>query len=406
MGREREYDGVRPASNSTIEIDFYYAQKRCRERIKLKPTPANLKRAAQHRASILAAIENGEFDYGITFPNSKRSLQLAHRPGSVITVEAFLDAWLKRRRPTLKASTFDGYEKIVVGHLSPKFGNRPIGELRRGEIREWSAKLTCGNKRIANILSVFRAALQEAFEDETIESNPLRGWVYRKNEPPKDDEDVDPFVIAEQAAILKNLEGQGRNLVQTAFWTGMRTSELVALDWGDIDWVRGVICVTRAQTQAADAAERPKTIAGAREIKLLPPAIEALVAQKSHTLLNGHEVFQNPRTEKRWTGDQPIRRTLWTHALLRAGVRYRPPYQTRHTFASMMLSAGEHPMWVAQQMGHKDWGLIRKIYGKWIPDAAPEAGSKAVSMFGQVNADAGSIPDSATELGTESQQAK
>lgn len=381
MGREREYDGVRAASDSSIEIDFYYAETRCRERIKLKPSPANLRRAAQHRAAILDAIEKGEFDYGVTFPNSKRALQLARSPGSVITVESHLDTWLESRRPTLKSSTYDGYKKIIIGLLTPKFGKRPLGELRRAEIREWAAKLKCGNKRISNILSVFRAALQEAFEDETIKENPLHGWVYRKKEPPKEEDDVDPLITVEQAAILKNLQGQGRNLIQTALWTGMRTSELVALDWGDIDWVRGVVCVTKAQTQAADDAERPKTIAGAREIKLLPPAIEALIAQKSHTLLRGQEVFQNPRTGERWTGDQPIRKTLWTYALLRAGVRYRPPYQTRHTYASMMLSAGEHPMWVAQQMGHKDWGLIRKIYGKWIPDAAPEAGSKAVAMF-------------------------
>lgn len=78
----------------------------------------------------------------------------------------------------------------------------------------------------------------------------------------------------------------------------------------------------------------------------------------------------------------PIRKTLWAHALKRAEVRYRNPYQTRHTYASMMLSAGEHPMWVAQQMGHADWGMIRRIYGKWIPDADTQAGSRAVAMFG------------------------
>lgn len=50
-------------------------------------------------------------------------------------------------------------------------------------------------------------------------------------------------------------------------------------------------------------------------------------------------------------------------ALKKAGVRYRRPYQTRHTFASMLLSAGEHPMWVAQQMGHSDWTMIAQVYG-------------------------------------------
>jgi len=36
-------------------------------------------------------------------------------------------------------------------------------------------------------------------------------------------------------------------------------------------------------------------------------------------------------------------------------------------------------MWVAKQMGHVDWTMIDKVYGKWMPDA----GDKAVAAFGK-----------------------
>jgi integrase len=42
-------------------------------------------------------------------------------------------------------------------------------------------------------------------------------------------------------------------------------------------------------------------------------------------------------------------------------------------------------MWVAQQMGHKDWTMIARVYGKWIKDAQPEAGNKAVALFAKVS---------------------
>lgn len=162
----------------------------------------------------------------------------------------------------------------------------------------------------------------------------------------------------------------------------MRTSELVALDWGDIDWIRNEVHVSRAMTQDAKGkAEVTKTISGKRSIKLLGPALDALTAQKTFTFLAGLEVFQNPRTSERWTGDQPIRKTLWTHALKKAGVRYRRPYQTRHTYASMMLSAGEHPMWVSKQMGHGDWTMIARVYGRWMPNADIYAGAKAERLW-------------------------
>jgi integrase len=91
-----------------------------------------------------------------------------------------------------------------------------------------------------------------------------------------------------------------------------------------------------------------------REVELLQPALEALNAHKAHTLLKGAEVFQRPGTTERWPGDKAIPECFWSSALKRARVRYRNPYQTRHTYASMMLMAGENPLWLARQMGHKD----------------------------------------------------
>jgi integrase len=80
-------------------------------------------------------------------------------------------------------------------------------------------------------------------------------------------------------------------------------------------------------------------------------------------------VFNDSRTNQPWKDDQAIRKIVWTPALKRAGIKYRNPYQTRHTLASMLLSRGENPMFVAQQMGHKDWSMIIKVYGRWIPQS-------------------------------------
>ena len=49
----------------------------------------------------------------------------------------------------------------------------------------------------------------------------------------------------------------------------------------------------------------------------------------------------------------------------------------------MMLSAGENPMWVAQQMGHTDWGMIRRVYGRWIPELDTTGGDKIMAIWSQ-----------------------
>lgn len=104
--------------------------------------------------------------------------------------------------------------------------------------------------------------------------------------------------------------------------------------------------VRRALTRAARGVpEATKTAAGRCDIKLLVPASAALQRQNSLTRVRDDgALFRNPDSGNRWTDAQIYRN--WGHALKRAGVRYRRPYQTHHTYASMMLSSGEHPMWV------------------------------------------------------------
>lgn len=382
MGHERKYEGVRPGSGSSIEIDFRYNERRCKERLPLEPTPANLKRAALHRAAVLAAIRDGSFDYATTFPKSKNAQRFSLRPqgDNGYTVAPYLDSWIKAKALELKSSTLRGYEKVINRYWIPTIGKDRLADLRRPRIKEVCAGLDVTNKTLANAQSVLRAALDDAVENELLDANPLANWTYAKAGAVQEDDDIDPFTAAEQRAILSGLAGHAKNLVQTALWTGMRTSELVALEWRDVDFVAGLIRVRRIRTQHSKSPEPPKTKAGRRDIKMLPPARGALQAQYE---LTGHQevVFFNPAYGEPWTGDQAIRKTMWQPALERAKVRYRYPYQTRHTYASMMLSAGEHPMWVAQQMGHADWGVIRRVYGRFMPEAAPDAGDRACRMF-------------------------
>lgn len=385
MGRERKYDGVRVASTTTIEIDFYYSGERQRERLKLEPTSANLKRASLHRAAIVHAIECGTFDYATTFPNSKKALKFAKTPQAVgLTTEAYLDQWLRAQKKKLKASTWDDYRKIIDNIWIPKVGHIELASLRRPDIKAVVVAMSCGNKRLTNVLSALRSALHDAVhDDELIETNPIADWTYQNAEALKEDSDVDPFTKDEQAQILGQVQGQVLNLFRFAFWTGLRTSELCALDWSDIDWDRGVIKITKALTQASKEIETTKTAAGRREVKMLGPARRALEDQVQFTQAAGAEVFQDPRHLARWMGDQAIRKGYWAPALAKAGVRYRRQYQTRHTYASMMLSSGENPMWVAGQMGHSSWTMIARVYGRWMPDASPNAGLKAVTTFSE-----------------------
>ena len=373
----RNGSGVRKATEKTIEIQFQFDGKTCRERVKAAPTAANIRKLEVFRDRLLEEIAAGTFDYAATFQNSKRGVAIT-KANTPLTLGSWLNQWLDAKEKQIHASTYAGYRKII-NTFPADLLDIELKQLKKPHVKSWCKTLTCTNKTIKNKLSVLQTALMDAVDDEILDTNPLTDFRYENNEPPRADE-TDPFTRDEAAAILAALTGQHKNYVQFAFWTGMRTSELVALEWGDIDMHGNQAHVQRAKTQDAKAAEAPKTKAGTRKVKLLPPALAALADQKQYTFLEGARIFKNPNTGKNLRGDRCIRK-FWSWALKRAGVRYRNPYQTRHTYASWMLSSGESLPWIAGQMGHSSVIQTASAYARFIPDAIPEAGNKAVEMF-------------------------
>jgi len=48
------------------------------------------------------------------------------------------------------------------------------------------------------------------------------------------------------------------------------------------------------------------------------------------------------------------------------------PYQLRHTFTIQMLMISAESTWLAKQLGHADWEMIRKCYGQWMSGERPD----------------------------------
>jgi integrase len=361
------------ANVKSIQIEFAYRGVRCRESLRLEPTASNIKYADGLRAEITRKITQGAFVYVDYFPDSQKAILF----GLVVTKKTIgellrdhLTGYEKAvANGQMSPSTLDGYQKIIDGHLLPKFDKILLKELTPSILREWIASLGVTAKTARNIITPLRSVLDDALNDELIPHNPLDKIALKKlltRTSIKSTYEVDPFDEAEKKAILAMAEGQARNLLQFAFWSGLRTSELIALEWGDVDWIHGTVRVQRAVVVKTE--KGTKTDAGTRDVMLLPLAKNALIAQKEFTFLAGKRIFHNPKTEKAWETDGQIRKTCWQPILKRAGVRYRNPYQTRHTYASTLLSANENPWWVAKQMGHVDVEMIFRHYGKWIPN--------------------------------------
>jgi integrase len=67
-----------------------------------------------------------------------------------------------------------------------------------------------------------------------------------------------------------------------------------------------------------------------------------------------------------------------------AKLRKRTMYQTRHSFASNALAAGENPAWVAAQLAHRGAEILFDVYARYIPNKTRKDGSAfAARMEGE-----------------------
>lgn len=106
---------------------------------------------------------------------------------------------------------------------------------------------------------------------------------------------------------------------------------------------------------------------------------DALKNQEAGTRLKSKYVFLN-------FDDQPIaaetmRKNAWSKALNKAKLDYRPMIQTRHTFATMMVSSGKNLGWIQKMMGHASLKMITDKYFAYIPNMTHHDGSKFMEEY-------------------------
>lgn len=345
-----------------------YKGMECRETLKLSHTKPNIRYAERLRGEILNAIELGTFDYVKYFPDSSQLKKLGLAiAGRDATVGDMLKLQFEIYERTLAPSTLISYKRNLKYYHLPQWGDTLVRELKAPAIRAWIVGLDIKARSIRQIFIPLRGALELAIIDEIIENNPLDRVMMNKILSPdayEVDFEPDPFSADEIGSMLDAARGQVRNVFQFALCTGMRPSEYIALRWPSISMREFRVAVERSRAMGVSR-EKLKTRSARRTVDLRQGAYDALLAQMEHTYLAGELVFHDPKTRKGW--DTTGRLTIfWTSMLKRAKVRYRNLYQTRHTYASTLLSVNENPLYVAKQMGHKDTTMITRNYGRWI----------------------------------------
>lgn len=376
------------ARNGMLFFDFRYKGQRCREYTKQVDTSAHRKRMEKILARIEAEITLDTFVYGDYFPGSKKAeffdeldkkVEAARRgepelEDNIPTLAEFTAIWLTEMRVEWRDSHYRSVTGTLNAYTLPAFGDRKVSDITKADILQFRTSLAKDRLRkstplkassINKALTPLRMILNEAAERYDFNS-PFRGIKTLRVQRV----DVEPFTLEEVQCFLDNVREDFHAYYTTRFFTGMRSGEVDGLQWKYVDFERRQILIR--ETIVHNKMTYTKTDGSQREIYISQPVYDALQEQYKVTG-GGQFVFCN--RDGKPLDNNNITKRVWHPTLRFLGMKKRPPYQTRHTAATLWLASGEAPEWIARQMGHTTTEMLFRVYSRYVPNLTRQDGS-------------------------------
>ncbi len=291
-----------------------------------------------------------------------------------ITFAEFAPKWLEtsaegRVRPT----TLKSYRDTLRLHLVPFFGHRKLISIRTRDVDEYLASKRRSGKyapaSIAKHLMVLKMLMKQAIIWDYAAVNPAEHV-----KPPRTiQKEVEVFSPLEIQAFLEAASPEYRPFFTTAVLTGLRLGELLGLKWSDINFRTSQIHVRRAYV--LEQFTEPKTRAGIRAVVMAPSLVSTL---KRHQLKSppGDLDLVFATEEGKPLNGSNMRQREFHSALRRAKLHRIRFHDLRHTYASLLIAAGENLKFISSQLGHSSIQVTIDRYGHLIPAIQHGAGER------------------------------
>ena len=199
------------------------------------------KRTAMEAArKIEARLTLGEFD-------------IEEEKKKIPTFKEYSDLWLSTYiKPLRRLSTYERYRDVLEKHISPIIGEIPLDQIKRANIRDLLLDFHVkglSKSTVSLIRHVISGPMTYAVDAELIPLNPTNGLLKSLHIEQDKREHLSPLTKEEVSLFLKTCMEHFREYYPfflCAFRTGMRLGELLALQWGDVDWNGKFIEVKRS----------------------------------------------------------------------------------------------------------------------------------------------------------------
>ena len=285
-----------------------------------------------------------------------------------------------------KKSTIDGYESVLRQHLRPKFVSRRLDEISRGDVKSLITDLIAKGltrSSVRNALSIIRGIFNHAIEEGALESNPAAN-LGRFTRSAKTSEVKGVALTTDEVEKLlgavMRISPEHYPIFLLAVRAGLRRGELVALQWGDIEfgkdekddsrfilvqhnYVRREHTTTKSKkSRRVDMSRQLRRVL----IKMRDTRLRAAIKEGKADIFK-ELVFSSP--DGRILDPDNFYHRHFVPLLKKSGIRKIRLHDLRHTFGSMLIQRGASIVYVKEQMGHSSIQVTVDTYAHLVPGA-------------------------------------
>ncbi len=325
----------------------------------------------------------------------------------------YAQEWIKNYAENrVKPSTLRSYRNTIDYHLLPAFGDLRLKYLTAARIDRFITEALKKRKpkTVNNILIQLKTMLKYAKRRGYLRDNPALDVDNVRLEH----REMDYLAPEEIKLLLKNSQEPFKTIFLTAVLTGMRRAEVLALQWGDIDWNSNTIFVRRSlywlTKKESDGAGRrkfefisPKSKRSIRAIVMSPALQEALEIHRLLCPVNQYDLIFCNKQGNPLDPDNLVKREFLP-SLVAAGLRKVNFHSLRHSYTSLLISQGENLKFIQTQLGHASIQTTLDRYGHLLPVNQLGVGSKLDKQIFESSEAVGRLGEAQTSKNSINQQ--
>jgi integrase len=300
-------------------------------------------------------------------------LNVESRLGGPITINAFWGRYIEQET-SVRPSTRRSYLSTFNRWIKPRWGDYLLDDVKTVAVESWLRPLPLAPKSKTHIRNLMHLLYQNARRWEYVDRNPIElvRQSSRRLRIPR------VLTAGEIRQLLAELSEPYHSMVLVAACLGLRVSEIIGLQWGDFDWDKMTVLVQRAVVQCQVG--ETKTEGSCRPLPVHPDLAACLQDLHSHSSYGnaGDWVFANDAGRPRW--QETILKRQLKPAAMRAGIGKIGWHTFRHTYSTMLRSAGTDIKVQQELLRHANIQTTMNIYTQAVSDQKRAANSKVVEM--------------------------